>query len=82
MSDSMIERIAEAIWYAQHASPGTFERAWKGDATRRHWSSYARAVLAAMREPTEEMRHAGFVCGPDASPGEVYEAMIDEALRG
>ena len=59
----MIERVARALdpWTMAHQ-----------DANK-----MARAVIAAMREPTMEMCQAGGKC---ISPGFVWQAMIDAAL--
>lgn len=83
MSESMIERVENAIVEAMNADPkgGSFSRA-------------ARAAIAAMREPTKAMNEAGFdavwgsvdavLDGPikiqsDAGSA-AWRAMIDEAL--
>ncbi len=47
--------------------------------------SFARLVIAAMREPTKAMDDAGFEIARDcydAAPADqIWEAMIDEALK-
>lgn len=83
MSESMIERVENAIVEAMNADPkgGSFSRA-------------ARAAIAAMREPTKAMKEAGFdavlgsvdalPCGPIEIQSDAgsytWRAMIDEAL--
>lgn len=54
MSDSMIEKVAKAIWESQH---GPWEMA--SEAGKRSLRVEARAAIKAMREPTDEMIHAG-----------------------
>ena len=77
----MIERVAKAIndTMLQHGD-------YKPD-------ELARAAIAAMREPTEEMVAVGYdnfmwgPCGstsddlPDANSAEIWQAMIDAALK-
>ena len=77
----MIERVAKAIndTMLQHGD-------YKPD-------ELARAAIAAMREPTEEMVAVGYdnfmwgPCGstsddlPDANPNDVWIDMIDAALK-
>jgi hypothetical protein len=62
-----------------------------------NWLVAARAAIAAMREPTEEMKRAGFENSPHDVGGcsdqiskedwreeicpEIYQAMIDAALK-
>jgi hypothetical protein len=67
MSEIM-DRVAKAIR----------DTAFEGGGSR----EIARAVIEAMREPTEEMRDAAtHVEGVAEYFGEVWRAMIDEALR-
>lgn len=86
MADTMLERVAEALW---RASRGRGPR-WGNvsDVVRAGiWYPAARAAIEAMREPTEEMRHAelrdldtcaGFL--DDYSATQVWQAMISAAL--
>jgi hypothetical protein len=70
MTDDMIERVARAIYNAEcwdTAVPGFYQRA-------------ARTAIEAMREPTEEMSHAGWRTASDISTV-VWQAMIDAALH-
>jgi hypothetical protein len=82
MSDTMIERMASEI-----ASGTGISWLSIGDDSKSRYRKVARAVLTAMREPTEEMKLAG-VKAPnyleDQSSrrgcGNIYTAMIDAAL--
>lgn len=65
----MIERVAQAIFAKDPESLFTIHQA----------RVYARAAIAAMREPTERMKEAGFWEG-SASPNN-YRTMIDAALE-
>ena len=79
----MVERVAKALMREMLGD----ERGWQG------WADEARAVIEALREPTEEMMvaaaealerprvHVGHR-GSDAVAGAVdaYRAMIDAAL--
>lgn len=75
MSESMVERVSsvlcDEIYVDAHGCQHGFKEA-------------ARAVLLAMREPTEEMRNAALNVGTQAMEGPIYEvawiAMIDAAL--
>ena len=64
----MVERVADAIMAVVSANEihdDVFEEA------------VARAAIAAMREPTEAMKRAAWVSGPEP----LWRAMIDEALK-
>jgi hypothetical protein len=66
----MVERVARAIYAAEcwdTATPGFYQHA-------------ARAAIAAMREPTDEMVDAAWE--PSVPPGNVaiWQAMIDAAM--
>jgi len=63
---TMIERVARAI-----------SRAEASDIMWEAFVPEARAAIAAMREPTEEMCGAGF---HDANYMAIWQAMIDAAL--
>ena len=74
-ASEMVQRAADAI----HAAAGDE----MGEKRRRE---VARAVIAAMREPTEAMINAGWEDGNNGyGEGEemapIWRAMIDEALR-
>lgn len=68
----MVERVARAIFAAMDLTDGLDAEAAE---------VYARAAIAAMREPTEAMKRPN----TDWSDGErnaaVYTAMIERALR-
>ena len=77
----MIERVARAIDEA-HRNEKVSDEMWA--VCKRHSAfkpafDCARAAIAAMREPTERMKEAGFWEG-SASPNN-YRAMIDAALE-
>lgn len=65
----MIERVAQAIFAKDPESLFTIH----------HAEVYARAAIAAMREPTKEMIEAGFWEGSVGLNN--YRAMIDAALE-
>ena len=65
----MIERVAQAILAKDPESLFTIH----------HAEVYARAAIAAMREPTKEMIEAGFWEGSVGLNN--YRAMIDAALE-
>jgi len=65
----MIERVAQAIFAKDPESLFTIH----------HAEVYARAAIAAMREPTKAMKEAGFWDGHSSL--NTYRAMIDAALE-
>lgn len=65
MDNEMIERCAKAV------------RA--RDTQDEH--AIVRAVIKAMREPTEKMLEAGTDVGPDRAPSEYWYAMIDAIIN-
>jgi hypothetical protein len=70
----MVERVARAIAAVNHEDD--FDRS---DEARRMFIEDARAAIAAMREPTEEMVKAQWsepTCGAEG-----WRAMIDAALN-
>ena len=67
---TMIERVAQAL--QQEMATAAFDEATS--------FALARAAIAAMREPTEEMVLA-WIRAPGAITGG-YQAMIDAALEG
>jgi hypothetical protein len=75
MTDDMIERVARAIFIAAKENSSA---SWEGHIPE------ARAAIAAMREPTEEMMLAGERADePLDSPAyTTWRAMIDAALKG
>jgi hypothetical protein len=74
MTDDMIERVARAVAKCQNGEDDDWE----------YYKNEARAALAAMREPTEEMMLAGERANePLDSPAyTTWRAMIDAALGG
>ena len=75
----MVERVARAICCADRNQPdGSCELAWVG------FVDDARAAIAAMREPNDEMMEAGehvLLERSDRAPAPVWEVMIDAALK-
>jgi len=69
MSENMIERVARAIEALMPNKSASEARI------------YARAAVAAMRDPTEAMRTAGNAESDWGTELEVWRAMIDAALR-
>jgi len=88
---TMIERVA-ARMYDWEAEINGLPQRWAAvpPRARKEWYLMARAVIEAMREPTEEMFKAGDDCGdydPDhgwtpADNSTIWRAMIDEAAKG
>jgi hypothetical protein len=95
MSDNMIERVARAIakehgddfdavprdkghWIDER---GTFDGRYRdvNEPFQPHYIAMARAAIAAMREPTEEMLEAG---NSWYSAKLTWQGMIDAALKG
>ena len=84
MTDSLIERVAAAMWERTH--DGRWDDWGDGqDESRIIHRDDARAAIAAMREPTSNQLDAGYAaiserqCDDDLAFG--WRAMIDEALR-
>lgn len=79
--NEMVERAAIAIWDEnQKLRPeGEPRYSWAegSDANRVTFKGIARAAIAAMREPTDEMIRAGSKC----DTAHTWKFMIDEALR-
>jgi hypothetical protein len=73
---TMIEQVARAICKTH----GTFDpdALTNGVVARKYYIPEARAAIAAMRELTDEIRHAG---DEMLSQHEAYQAMIDAALN-
>ncbi len=93
MSDEMIDRVARALAHRHHGME-TAENSWDIAAifevggSQDEFLAQARAAIAAMREPTEEMVLKGLdALYKDVYPGdsvnmaEAYTAMIDAALN-
>ena len=73
----MVKRVARAICCRSDCFlPENCQAAYAGTLEK------ARAALAAMREPTDQMCHAGAYEQHDwKDSSQVWQAMIDEALR-
>lgn len=71
----MVERVARAIdpfaWLTEYGS--NYRRT---DSIRK-----AKEAIEAMREPTEGMLEAGYAVGPENQTHQIYEDMIDAALK-
>lgn len=86
MPNEMIERVAKAIDVVIYGPAESNDETWK------QWVEEAKAAIAAMREPTEEMSTVGALTqNGDPQPiqnyitvGEakaMYRSMIDAALK-
>ncbi len=94
MTDSMIERVARAIW---NTKPGAKLHPWERLGTvREDYLAESRAAIEAMRTPTEAMVKEGLEEGRweislgvggehavmfESAPRTMWEAMIDRALK-
>lgn len=77
MDNEMIERCAKILapmsWNTLNTNCDT-----KTSKKKREQSlEFSKRFIAAMREPTEKMLEAGIMLGPDKSPDEYWQAMID-----
>lgn len=89
MTDSMIERVARAICAVEldGYQPTAHPRGWDdiSQSRRKDFIDYARAAIAAMREPTDLMGYAGACHDRMSSPASIakdsYRAMIDSILQ-
>lgn len=83
---TMIERVARVTFAvaekrARMAGYTGPEMKWETESEALHgdWRAFARAAIAAMRESTSKMfAHTAELYMP--SPGDVWKAMIDDAL--
>jgi hypothetical protein len=83
MSNEMVQRVAMAIYDAECGDPTRpkpdYVQGWKA------FEQHARAAIAAMRQPNEEMIFRGGLVGDvpwdGRKPGRVFSAMIDAALQ-
>jgi hypothetical protein len=83
----MIERVARALW-VQHTGRGDWwddpSYAALTEETRNGYRGFARAAIAAMREPSQAMIEAGgkvvLHIGDHRSSADVWRAMIDEVM--
>jgi hypothetical protein len=76
----MVDRIARAIAEAGNGGVWTDEQ-WYKEYQRDIHRIRARAAIKAMREPTDEMVHAGLLAGCRVNSIEGWRAMVDEALK-
>ena len=79
--NEMVERVARAICKANDYDPDANDNLLSGPSGTRNWHLYvthARAAIAVMREPTQEMVESGVENAPN--PRDIWEAMIDAAL--
>lgn len=92
MTDSMIERVAEAIYYSQRAATAREKDQWgkAGEMQRAGYLADARAAIEAMRTPTEAMCDATDCLdvywayesgGRPGMPSDVWSTMIYAALK-
>ncbi len=87
----IVERIAKVLWNQKLklGGGGRTLMAWPSCPEAKHCRANAREIIEAMREPTEAMlkakhpKHTEGVDGylDDWDAIDVYQAMIDEALR-
>lgn len=73
-----VEQVARIIYERTHAP----SLRWEDSEHQPAWRLAARAVIEAMREPTEAMTKAGNACVEWANGADdAWEAMIDEMLK-
>ena len=71
MTESMVEKVARAIWEETRTKWDEREIAGTTAGTRANYKRIASAAMKAMREPTKEMIYAGDSVSEDA--GEIWE---------
>lgn len=76
----MLERVARALFKTEWDNKG---HSWEMEAAHHaYWREQARAAIAAMREPTEDMCMIGEDLGEvHAAAAQIWRAMIDAALK-
>src|SRR6266704_3504878 len=78
----MIERVAEALFATRQRNDPLFD--YQESLEKDEYRRWARAAIAAMREPTEGMKQVGFGRAGDPcwqeDVGLIWRGMIDEAL--
>lgn len=88
--ETMVERVARAIFregfHADEPESVVAAKWEEWPESRQQCRRRARAAIAAMREPTDDMKFAA-IEGCDADLGlvearEIWQAMIDAALEG
>ena len=72
MVESMVERVARVL---QERKYGKGCPVWEEDLAE------ARAAIAAMREPTDAMKRAGWDSAANEAYFEAYTAMVEAALN-
>lgn len=77
MAESMIERVARAMFDATNEHDETWDT--EAQEIKTTYLIMARAAIEAMREPTDVMVDA--LEGYDSSPVSLYERAIDAALN-
>lgn len=85
MADSMIERVARAMWLKKEALTAPPRVSWENaePKDRDFMLAVARAAIEAMREPSEAVTLAGEVAIETAGSfhtNDIWKAMIDAAL--
>ena len=81
----MVERVAEALFIAKFRREPHFD--YQDSLEKDEWRLMAKLVIQAMRAPSDEMCKSGAAKWDDDLCTEtnalnMYEAMIDEALKG
>lgn len=79
MTESMVEKVARAMWNIRREEEDRCDMELEDMGEDHSVWAEARAALQAMREPTPGM----LVAGGDGwvAEGDIYRAMIDEALK-
>lgn len=80
----MVERAARALVLSKRNSPAGYPPGWLQRHVDENWHRFeddARAVIAAIREPTEVMSNAVSKQPGQLSYVGVWQTMIDEALK-
>ena len=89
MTESMVEKVARAIWdERENTFPKRVKTTWAGGTgiAKQLTMDLARAAMKAMREPTQHMANAGWsaIAGhaddPQGAAWPIFNAMIDAAL--
>jgi hypothetical protein len=84
MSESMVERVARAMAKAAEVEVAKeFGREVRPEymINHRQFLIEARAAISAIRIPTETMLKAGYAIGPENRTQEIWEDMVDAALK-
>ena len=83
MTDTMIERVARAMWEQVRLRHPQFTRSWEAEneRLRADWRENARAAIEAMREPTPAIC-AAIRDWSEAEHDRTWREAIDAALKG